>query len=145
MLLSLPHQMGSIMVTLSTWCPDKDFQGGFAEVRVVDSGIGINATDLPRISTGSTRSTHQLARQYEGSGIGLALVKELVELRSWRYYCFKFAGRRHFLYHAPASRRRFSFTERDLTEVDHVTSANSIPVLKKSTMKPKNRTLNQRC
>ena len=50
------------------------------ELSVRDTGIGIPARELPRIFERFYRSSAGMARTYEGSGIGLALVKELVEL-----------------------------------------------------------------
>lgn len=54
--------------------------GDCIELSVRDTGIGIPARELPRIFERFYRSSAGMARTYEGSGIGLALVKELVEL-----------------------------------------------------------------
>ncbi len=53
---------------------------GRAELRVVDTGVGIPARELPRMFDRFHRVEVPEARTYEGSGIGLALVKELVQL-----------------------------------------------------------------
>ena len=47
---------------------------------VGDTGIGIPAGELPRLSSASTASRARAARTHEGTGIGLALVQELVSL-----------------------------------------------------------------
>ena len=47
---------------------------------VTDSGIGIKAEDFARLFQPFTQLDARLARQYEGTGLGLALVKALVEL-----------------------------------------------------------------
>jgi CheY-like chemotaxis protein len=49
---------------------------------VRDTGIGIHPQELPRIFERFYRQENVKARTYEGSGIGLALVRELVELHS---------------------------------------------------------------
>ncbi len=55
-----------------------DVQGGEAELRVRDTGIGIAANDLERVFDRFYRIEHSAGRTHEGSGIGLALVRELV-------------------------------------------------------------------
>ncbi|OXM59940.1 SpoIIE family protein phosphatase [Amycolatopsis vastitatis] len=52
--------------------------GGHAVVAVSDTGIGIDAVELPRLFERFHRIPSARARSNEGSGIGLALVRELV-------------------------------------------------------------------
>jgi signal transduction histidine kinase/ActR/RegA family two-component response regulator len=66
------HQ-GKVTVTLR----DKRFG---VQLVVRDTGIGISRKELPRIFERFYRQENVKARTYEGSGIGLALVRELVEL-----------------------------------------------------------------
>jgi len=47
---------------------------------ISDTGIGIARDDLQRLFTPFTQVESSLTRQYEGTGLGLALVKELTEL-----------------------------------------------------------------
>ncbi len=54
--------------------------GETAEVAVRDSGVGIPASELPRLFERFHRVEGQQSRSFEGSGIGLALVQELVRL-----------------------------------------------------------------
>src|SRR6185295_7381106 len=49
-------------------------------LRVRDTGVGIRAEDLPRLFERFHRVEGSRARTHEGSGIGLALVQELVKL-----------------------------------------------------------------
>jgi PAS domain S-box-containing protein len=52
----------------------------FAELSVTDTGVGIALEELPRIFERFHRIRGSRARTYEGTGIGLALVHELVQL-----------------------------------------------------------------
>ncbi len=54
--------------------------GNQAELTVRDSGVGIPAEALPRIFERFHRARTARSRTYEGSGIGLSLVQELVGL-----------------------------------------------------------------
>ncbi|HEY6984070.1 GAF domain-containing sensor histidine kinase, partial [Reyranella sp.] len=53
---------------------------GHAVLTVRDTGVGIVADELPRLFERFHRIEGQRSRTYEGSGIGLALVHELVKL-----------------------------------------------------------------
>ncbi|RKG76748.1 response regulator, partial [Corallococcus exercitus] len=53
---------------------------GHIELRVTDTGTGIPANELPRLFERFHRVHGARARSHEGSGIGLALVHELVRL-----------------------------------------------------------------
>jgi CheY-like chemotaxis protein len=48
--------------------------------QVVDTGIGIASNDLQRLFHPFVQVSSSLNRQYEGTGLGLALVKQIVEL-----------------------------------------------------------------
>ncbi len=52
--------------------------GEFAELRVSDSGVGISDEDLPKIFERFQQARNQPVRGPSGSGLGLALVAELV-------------------------------------------------------------------
>lgn len=51
---------------------------GWAEIEVSDSGIGIEADQLEKIFDRFYQVSDSARREYEGTGLGLALVKELV-------------------------------------------------------------------
>ncbi|MFF1405394.1 SpoIIE family protein phosphatase [Streptomyces sp. NPDC058294] len=55
-------------------------EGGHAVVTVADTGIGVPAEEMPRLFERFHRIESARSRSNEGSGIGLALVKELVGL-----------------------------------------------------------------
>ena len=52
---------------------------GTAEMRVRDTGVGIPAEEIPRLFERFHRVPNVRSRTHEGSGIGLALVQELVK------------------------------------------------------------------
>jgi signal transduction histidine kinase len=56
------------------------------QVEVMDTGIGIAARDLSRIFDLFARADVAVNRQYEGLGLGLHLVKRLVELHGGRIW-----------------------------------------------------------
>jgi two-component system sensor histidine kinase VicK len=52
----------------------------FILIRVSDTGLGISATDQPRIFEKFYRSTEEQITQKSGHGLGLSLAKEIIEL-----------------------------------------------------------------
>jgi signal transduction histidine kinase len=64
---------GGIAVRLR-WC------GGLAELSVADTGVGIPAAELPHLFERFRRVKGAKSRTHEGTGIGLALVQELILL-----------------------------------------------------------------
>jgi len=54
--------------------------GRYLTISVIDSGIGISESDLGRLFRPFVQLDSGLARKYEGTGLGLALVKQMVEL-----------------------------------------------------------------
>src|SRR5262249_17880008 len=66
---------GSISVALRA-------RGSQVELRVSDTGIGIPAEELPHIFERFHRVDSARGRTHEGTGIGLALVQELVKLHN---------------------------------------------------------------
>ncbi|WP_371782289.1 SpoIIE family protein phosphatase [Streptosporangium subroseum] len=56
-----------------------DAHGGQARLRVTDTGAGIASSELPYLFDRFHRVAGTVARSGEGSGIGLSLVRELVE------------------------------------------------------------------
>ncbi len=55
----------------------------FAQIRISDNGISIPEEKLDRIFDRFYQVDDSTQRSYGGSGIGLALVKEFVDLHKW--------------------------------------------------------------
>lgn len=69
-------------ITLQVSLPDPDHP--FIRFAVIDTGIGIAEADFHRLFHPFTQLDEALNRQYEGTGLGLSLVKRLVELHGGR-------------------------------------------------------------
>jgi signal transduction histidine kinase/DNA-binding response OmpR family regulator len=59
--------------------PDNEYNE-FLEICVSDSGIGIARENMAKLFHAFSQIDSSLARQFEGTGLGLAMVKQLVEL-----------------------------------------------------------------
>jgi len=55
-------------------------KGDFIEFSVIDTGIGIKPEDIPNLFKEFTQLESPYTKRYEGTGLGLALSKRLVEL-----------------------------------------------------------------
>ena len=66
---------GSVALNVTT-----DIEAGLIYFAVQDTGIGIAAEDLPQLFQPFRQLDSSLSRQYEGSGLGLALVQRLADL-----------------------------------------------------------------
>ncbi|MBD1911339.1 MULTISPECIES: PAS domain S-box protein [unclassified Leptolyngbya] len=70
----------SVEVTLLTSLEVGDVEKNWLRFAVSDTGIGIAAEDIPTLFQPFVQIDSALNREYEGTGLGLALVKRLVEL-----------------------------------------------------------------
>ena len=60
-------------------------EAGWAYISVTDTGIGISAEDLPRLAQPFEQVETKHARATQGTGLGLALTKSLVEMHNGRF------------------------------------------------------------
>ncbi len=58
----------------------KDKKNNFVEIKIKDTGIGIPKSELPKLFDRFYQVDSSHTREYEGTGIGLAITKELVDL-----------------------------------------------------------------
>src|SRR5258708_6645471 len=75
---SIKHTFEGGITVMLRWCET------YAELRVADTGVGIAQAELPRLFERFHRVKGAKSRTHEGTGIGLALVQELVALHGGR-------------------------------------------------------------
>ncbi|HWU00355.1 MAG TPA: ATP-binding protein, partial [Terriglobales bacterium] len=59
-------------------------QRAYVAITVSDTGIGIAATDIPKVLSSFGQVDNAMSRQHDGTGLGLPIVKSLVELHGGR-------------------------------------------------------------
>jgi PAS domain S-box-containing protein len=74
--------------------------GGSIEITVADTGIGIRETDIAKLFLPFTQLESAYTKEFQGTGLGLALTRRLVELHGGRIWVKSVFG----------SGSRFSFT-----------------------------------
>jgi signal transduction histidine kinase len=68
-------------------------RGDHVEITVQDNGVGIAPADLPHVFDAFWQAAPGISRTYEGTGLGLTVVKTLVELLGGRVRLDSEAGR----------------------------------------------------
>jgi signal transduction histidine kinase len=63
-----------------------DLVGDFVEIRIKDTGIGIADADKERIFNPFEQGDNSASRKYQGTGLGLTLAKQIVELHGGRIW-----------------------------------------------------------
>lgn len=75
------HQAGAVTLEVQA-----DPEKALVRISITDTGIGIKAEDQLKLFKPFVQMDSSLARQYEGTGLGLSLVKTLVELHGGQVY-----------------------------------------------------------
>ena len=71
---------GHITLTVVLSSPDTSYEQDYLKFTIADTGIGIAPENLKKLFQPFIQIDGALNRQYEGTGLGLALVKQIVEL-----------------------------------------------------------------
>ncbi|MGD8779586.1 MAG: ATP-binding protein [Ignavibacteria bacterium] len=71
---------GDVTVFISEEGKSENYPDGYAKIMVMDTGIGISGENLEHVFDPFYQADASTKRKYEGTGIGLSLVKEFVEL-----------------------------------------------------------------
>lgn len=79
--LKFTPEGGAVEVNISTTRSSTNCVDGTVEIKVKDTGVGIAGDQLEKIFDRFYQVNNSQTREYEGTGIGLALVKELVDLQ----------------------------------------------------------------
>jgi len=102
---------GSIYLSVTKQIKDEK---EFAEVKIADTGIGIPVDKIKNIFDRFYQIDDSSRKKYGGSGIGLALVKELVDLHKWEIEVQSELGKGTVFY------LRIPLSESYLTETEKV-------------------------
>jgi PAS domain S-box-containing protein len=71
---------GSVVLRVETSTDPEDEDYCHTLIVVQDTGVGIDASALPKLFTPFMQSDESISRKYGGTGLGLALCRQLVEL-----------------------------------------------------------------
>ena len=94
--------------------------GDFIEITVADTGMGIKREDIPKLFQAFTQLESAYTKEHEGTGLGLALTRQLVELHGGRIWVKSIVGM--------GSRFSFTFPLTQATDKESLTNGtNPVP------------------
>lgn len=86
---------------------DRKLEGDFVEISVADTGIGISPEQIPKLFKAFSQLSSPYSREHEGTGLGLALTRRMVELHGGRVWVESEAGKgSRFIFAIPLSQSR---------------------------------------
>lgn len=86
---------------------DRKLEGDFVEVSVADTGIGISPEQIPKLFKAFSQLSSPYSREHEGTGLGLALTRRMVELHGGRVWVESEVGKgSRFIFAIPLSQSR---------------------------------------
>lgn len=98
---------------------DPNFPSPMLAITVVDTGIGIAAEHLERIFESFAQADGSTSRMYGGSGLGLAVTKQLVELHGGKIWVRSSVGvGSQFTFTLPISQSEFSTQKSSLVPLE---------------------------
>ena len=65
---------------------EAELAGGFVQVSIADTGIGIKERDLQRIFDPFEQAESSLSRRFQGTGLGLSLTRSMVDLHGGKIW-----------------------------------------------------------
>ncbi|MDZ8223795.1 response regulator [Nostoc sp. ChiVER01] len=78
---------GRVDVNLSVvYCQEQDTTYKYAQIQVIDTGIGISSEFLPKVFERFRQADSTTTRSHNGLGLGLAIVRHLVELHKGKIF-----------------------------------------------------------
>ncbi len=117
---------GVISLTVKVATSDEN---EFAEIKISDTGIGIPEDKLNRIFDRFFQVDDSAGRAYGGSGIGLSLVKELVDLHKWEIRTESQVGKgTSFILKIPLSDSYLSDKEKIVEDIKHRSSEKNLSI-----------------
>jgi signal transduction histidine kinase len=84
--LTFTNKGGQVLVTAEA-------VPGYVKVSVIDNGVGIPASDLPRVFERFFQVESHLTRRHGGMGLGLAVAKAMIEMHSGRIWAESVEGK----------------------------------------------------
>ena len=85
-MLTFTNTGGQVLVTAES-------VPGHVKVSVIDNGVGIPASDLPRVFERFFQVESHLTRRHGGMGLGLAVAKAMIEMHSGRIWAESVEGK----------------------------------------------------
>jgi DNA-binding response OmpR family regulator/nitrogen-specific signal transduction histidine kinase len=71
---------GEVSISLQSFAPNETYQSGYIQIEVTDTGIGIDPAHHSQVFNRFFQVDNSQTRKYDGTGIGLSITKEFIDL-----------------------------------------------------------------